>query len=58
MNSRSGSFDSETLDSDLVLEQPEDFLSPEQRMKAVAKVLADIALDAIRKNHDLTPPPV
>ena len=30
-------------------DRPEDFLTPEQRLDAIAEVLADIALDAMRK---------
>ena len=32
------------------LEQPEDFLSPDQRSKAIAEVLAAMALDVVRKS--------
>jgi hypothetical protein len=39
-------------ETELFLEQAEDFLSPEQRMQAIAQVLASIALDTIRHNHE------
>ena len=33
-------------------ERPEDFLSPEQRQKAIAHILCTIALRALRKRHE------
>ena len=36
------------------LEQPEDFLSPEQRMKAIADVLSTIAIRIVKKRYENT----
>ena len=36
-------------------ERPEDFLSPDQRMDEIAKILATITLRSIRKRHGTTP---
>jgi hypothetical protein len=32
-------------------EQEEDFLTPEQRLNAIADILSDMALEALRKQH-------
>lgn len=40
-----------TLESDLRLERPEDFLSPEQRIHGVAEILATIALRAMKQEQ-------
>lgn len=42
----------ERSSSSLILEQPEDYLSPEQRADAIAGVLASIALDLLRTRHE------
>jgi hypothetical protein len=41
--------------SRLTGEGPTDFLTPEQRLDAVAEILATIALRAIREDHESHP---
>jgi hypothetical protein len=40
----------------LITEKPEDFLSPEQRLKAIADILGAIAIRVVRKQHEHNKP--
>jgi hypothetical protein len=40
------------------LPSSEDFLSPKERMAAIAALIADIALDSLRKNHEHQTPEI
>jgi hypothetical protein len=42
--------------SEQIPERPEDYLSPEQRLDAIAEILATIALRSLRKHHEAQPP--
>ena len=39
-------------DSVQLLERPEDFLSPEQRIHAIAEILCTMALRALKEQHE------
>lgn len=39
-------------DASQMAERPEDYLSPEQRLEAIAKILATIGLRALRNKHE------